>query len=81
MNFLGLTVQDVKPAIDIVHSPKRLLACIHAEGKQTPRRIIQIRNEFLATVYFVKFYVKMIHSIHLHFCMYTLNMYNIDIQV
>ena len=48
------------------------MACTYDEGTQAPRKITQIMNEFLATVYFVKFYVNETFSIHLHFCMHTL---------
>ena len=32
------------------------MTCTYTEGRLAPRKIIQIMNEFLATVYFVKFH-------------------------
>ena len=51
-------VQNVQQAIDRCRSiSKKFPACTYAEGRQTLRRIIHITNEFLATAYFVQFYV------------------------
>ena len=45
--------------------------CTYAIGRQGLRRIVEIINEFLTTVYFVKFYVTEIYLIHIHFYVYT----------
>ena len=64
--------QDKKLSERLMQSiPKRFLAFIYSEGRQTLKRIIQIIPYFLEKS--VVFFVIYINSIHLHFCVQSFN--------